>query len=56
MLKPRVDVWLGRAEPLAWVRPLWHAPVPDFPDWSLAAMDPSALAHGVRELASPLSE
>jgi hypothetical protein len=56
MLKPRVWVDLEAAAPLVWPRPLALLPVPEWLEWSLATMDPAALAHGVRELTSPLSE
>jgi len=56
MLKPRVDVRLEATDTLARAQPLTLAAFPESLDWSFAIMDPMALAHGVRELASPLSE
>jgi hypothetical protein len=56
MLKPRVDAWLELREPLQWVRPLTGVPVLEFLDWYPASIDLALLAHGHRELTSPLSE
>ena len=56
MLKPRVFAQLAASEPLAWVRPQWGAAVPKFLDWYPVSMDLAVLAHGQRELTSPLSE
>jgi hypothetical protein len=56
LLKPRVDVRLEARDQIAWANPLSLAVVPESLAWSLALMDPAAVAHGVRELASPLSE
>ena len=55
-LKPRVDVRLERKDPWVWVRPLAPAGAPESLNWAPAIMDPAAVAHGIRELASPLSE
>jgi hypothetical protein len=56
MLKPKVYARIEPREPLAWARPPAVAPASEFLGSSLARMDPAVLAHGLRELAWPLSE
>jgi hypothetical protein len=56
MLKPKVYARIEPREPLAWARPPVVAPVAQFLVSSLASMDPAVLAHGIAELAFPLSE
>jgi hypothetical protein len=56
VLKPKLDIRLGTMVSLAGARPLASVGVPQSLDWPPAIMDPAAVAHGIRELASPLSE
>jgi hypothetical protein len=56
MLKPRVFAQLEASESLAWARPQAGVAVSKFLDWYPASMDLAVLAHGQRELTSPLSE
>jgi hypothetical protein len=56
MLKPSVDIRLDAIGSLAWVPPLTLTVGLESLNWLLASMDPATVAHGVRELASPLSE
>ncbi len=55
-LKPKVDVRLEPKDPWAWARPLAPADAAASLAWAPAIMDPAAVAHGIRELASALSE
>ena len=56
MLKPTVYAQIEPREPLASARPPPVAAVPEFPGGYLAGIDPAILAHGLPELASPLSD
>ena len=56
MLTPRVFAQLEASEPSAWARPLSGVPVLELLNWYPASMDLALLAHGQRELTSPLSE
>jgi hypothetical protein len=56
MLKPRVSAQVEPGGPLAWAYPPTVTPVPELLRWSLANMDLAVLAHGIRELSSPLSD
>ena len=56
LLKPKVNVGIERPGRLESVPSVTLAPVPESLAWSLEFMDPAALAHGVKELTSPLSE
>jgi hypothetical protein len=56
MLKPRAFARLDASEPLAWARPQAGVAVSKLLDWCPASLDLAVLAHGQRELTSPLSE
>ena len=56
MLKPRVNAQVESSEPLSWKPPPTVVLIPEFLDWYAAGMDLAVLAHGLSELASPLSE
>ena len=56
MVKPRMDAGLEASHLLAWARPLTLAAIPESLVRFLAIMDPATLTHGIRELASPLSD
>jgi hypothetical protein len=56
MLKPKVYVGLEGSESETWTGAPVLAPVPAFLDWYPTALSLVALAHGHRELSSPLSE
>ena len=56
MLKPRVIAQLEAREPLTWARPQAGVAIPKFLEWYPVSMDLALLAHGQRELTSPLSE
>jgi hypothetical protein len=56
MLEPRMDAHPGTSGVLVWTHPLALAASLESLTWLMAAMDPATVAHGVRELASPLSE
>ena len=56
MLKPKLDVGLETSNPFAWAPSVSIAGVPESLDLLCSIMDPATLTHGLRELASPLSE